>query len=307
MKQINIISSLVGAGLHREALLLKDLFESWGHTVRLMHYTDGPNAPHEKADINIFLEVIMPAALALAPINWLAPNPEWWPPINDQYLPHFSKILCKTYDCQRIWSDKVGADKCVYTSFSARDLYDASISKKPTFLHVAGKSGNKGTMEVLKAWQLIPNTLAPITVVASNPEFKAQWNLNHSNITFYEKVDEPTLKRLMNESLFHILPSPYEGYGHAQHEGLLVGAAVIGMNAPPFNDRREGVAGIIEPTHIEVQRLASMAHTSPENVAHTAFRIWQKLHALPMFKINRINQLLRNAKFARQMKELVDA
>ncbi len=233
-KTVNIISSLMGAGLHKEALLLKDLLASHGIISRLMHYTDGPNAPQEHADINIFLEVVMPSALSLSKQNWLCPNCEWWPEVNDQYLPYFTKILCKTRDCYEIWSQKVGKDKCVYTSFEARDLYNADIPRENRFLHVAGKSGNKGTAAVLSAWQMIPNNLPPLTVVASNPEFKVQWERNQSNIAFFQKVDESELARLMNSHKFHIMPSPYEGFGHAQHEGLGCGACVITMNAPPF-------------------------------------------------------------------------
>lgn len=269
MKTFNVISSLVGAGLHREALLLKDLLESNGHTVRLMHYTDGPNASMESADIGIFLEVVMPAALSLNKENWLAPNSEWWPDINDQYLPRFSKILCKTKDCQRIWSAKVGADKCVYTSFEARDLYDPAVPRERRFLHVAGKSANKGTAAVLDAWQKIPNSLLPLTVVASNPEFKQQWERNHSNITFVEKVDEAELKRLMNSHFFHIAPSPYEGFGHAQNEGLGVGAVVIVVDAPPFQGYT-GTFPVVGVHHTSTQRLATMSHASADGVIHAA-------------------------------------
>jgi glycosyltransferase involved in cell wall biosynthesis len=234
VKSVNIISSLMGAGLHREALLLKDLLATRGITVRLMHYTDGANAPMERADINIFLEVVMPQALALAPQNWLAPNCEWWVPQNEQYLPHFSKILCKTLDCQRIWSAKIGADRCVYTSFEARDLYKPEIPRENRFLHVAGKSGNKGTKAVIQAWQMIPNSLPPLTVVASNPEYQKQFELNRSNIDFRTKVTEDELVRLMNSHKFHIAPSPYEGFGHSIHEGAGCGAFVFVTNAPPF-------------------------------------------------------------------------
>jgi glycosyltransferase involved in cell wall biosynthesis len=263
----------MGAGLHREALLLKDLLATRGITSRLMHYTDGANAPMERADLNIFLEVVMPQAFSLAPQNWLAPNSEWWPPFNDPYLPQFSKIICKTEDCQKIWSAKVGADKCVYTSFEARDLYKPEIPRENRFLHVAGKSGNKGTAAVLAAWQLIPNNLPPLTVVASNIEFQKQFEQNRANIDFRTKVTEDELVRLMNSHKFHIAPSPYEGFGHSIHEGAGCGAFTIVMAAPPFRAPAHDLTGtqtglfpIVPVDRTTVSRLATMSHASAQGV-----------------------------------------
>ena len=273
----------MGAGLHREALLLQDLLALNGHESRLMHYTDGANAPMERADINLFLEVVMPTTLPLAKENWLAPNCEWWPDFNDQYLPHFTKILCKTRDCYDIWSKKVGADKCVYTSFEARDIFQPHVRRENTFLHIAGKSANKGTAAVLAAWQMIPNGLPPLTVVASNPEFKAQFEQNRSNITFYhDKIDEPLLQDLMNRNKFHIQPSPYEGFGHVQHEGMGCANMVIVVNAPPFQGYT-GSLPIVQPSHFTQQRLARMAQVAPNSVRLSC------LGALDMFHDTEFN------------------
>ena len=125
-KDINIVTSLVGAGLEREYLLLREFLMSHGHYVVGMHYTN-INAPMVRADITIFLEVVMPQALNLARENWLVPNCEWWDSKNDQFLPRFSRIICKTKDCYDIWCNKVGPQKCIYTSFEARDIYHPSI------------------------------------------------------------------------------------------------------------------------------------------------------------------------------------
>jgi hypothetical protein len=284
MKSVNIISSLMGAGLHREALLLQDLLATHGHTSRLMHYTDGDNAPMERADINISLEVVMPKALSLARENWLAPNSEWWSPTYDQYLSHFSKILCKTRDCFDIWSKKVGESRCVYTSFEARDLYRADIPRQNRFLHVAGKSGNKGTNAVLRAWQQIPNGLLPLTVVASNPEFKVLWEKNHSNIEFFSKVDDSHLIQLMNSHRYHIAPSPYEGFGHAQHEGLGCGAFVTTVAAPPMNDlagNAKGMFPLIPVAYQTKQRLATMSFVTPESIRQSCLDLQHLIEYVP--------------------------
>jgi hypothetical protein len=257
----------MGAGLHREAILLQELLAAHGHTSRLMHYTDGDNAPMERADINISLEVVMPRALSLARENWLAPNSEWWSPSYDPYLSYFSKIICKTQDCFDIWSAKVGAEKCIYTSFEARDLYREDIPRQNRFLHLAGKSGNKGTNAVIRAWQHIPNDLPPLTVVASNLEFKALWEKNHSNITFHSRVEELELVRLMNECRFHIAPSPYEGFGHSLSEGLGCGAFMVTTDASPMRDRTGVLKDcLVSVQHSSPQRLALMHTVSPDAV-----------------------------------------
>jgi glycosyltransferase involved in cell wall biosynthesis len=312
MKAVNIISSLMGAGLHREALLLKELLESYGHTVRLMHYTDGANAPMERADISIFLEVVMPAALTLASENWLAPNCEWWPEQNDQYLPHFTKIICKTRDCYDIWSAKVGRSKCVFTSFEARDLYRPDVPRENRFLHVAGKSASKGTAAVLSAWQMIPNQLPPLTVVASNAEFKIQWEQNHSNISFFQKVDEPELIRLMNSHKVHIMPSPYEGFGHAQHEGTGCGASVITMAAPPFiapdhdtKGTQTGMFPVIPPAGFTKQRLAQMARTTPNDVRDACHYVFNMMHDCVYNQSARVYFLENREFFRRTFMQLV--
>ena len=94
-----------------------------------IHYCNWANSTLVRADVNIFLEVIHPLAFSLSRENWLVPNSEWWDPRNDQFLPHFTKVLCKTRDCHRIWSAKVGADRCVYTGFLTRDLYRPDVPR----------------------------------------------------------------------------------------------------------------------------------------------------------------------------------
>jgi hypothetical protein len=152
-KDINIVSSLVGKGLEREAHLLRDLLGEHDIYTVLIHYTDYANATLVRADYNLFLEVVMPNVFNLSRNNFLFPNNEWWNPINDRFLPQFNKICCKTMDCYRTWCAKVGPDKCLYTGFEARDLYDPSIPRENRFLHVAGESEYKNTEAVITAWK----------------------------------------------------------------------------------------------------------------------------------------------------------
>jgi len=53
-------------------------------------------------------------------------------------------------------------------------------------------------------------------------------------VAYYEKVDEERLRVLQNQCMFHIYPSGTEGFGHALHEALSVGAMVLTTGRPPM-------------------------------------------------------------------------
>jgi hypothetical protein len=239
-----IVTSLVGAGLEREAYLLKSLLESHEVSVQIVHYTDMSTAI-QPADVLFSLEVVMPRALGLAARSFLFPNSEWWHSPNDQFLPRFDKILCKTQDCFEIWSRKIGMDRCAYTSFEARDLYDSSIAREEKFLHVAGRSEYKNTKAVLDCWHEYAG-LPPLTVISSNPKFKIiripRVIGGGSSVTQFDNVSESQLKYLMNSHKYHIMPSEYEGFGHSLHEAIGCNSVVLTTDAPPMRDY-EGICG----------------------------------------------------------------
>ncbi len=288
-KDITIVSSLVGAGLEREYLLLKALLESNGDYVMGMHYTDMQSQLHP-SDIMISMEVVAPRSLSLSKENWLIPNSEWWDERNSQFLPHFSKILCKTHDCYDIWSKKVGADKCVYTSFEARDLYKADIPRELRFLHIAGKSEHKNTEAVLNAWALPhPNEapLPPLTVIARAPKIEAPFvnrrlddMFPDKNVTYGARVDDNEIIRLMNSHQVHVIPSMYEGFGHIIHEGLGCGAFVITTDARPMNTY-EGIARecLVPVSHVTPYRLAQLNTVSAQDVNRMVRKAMQLLSA----------------------------
>jgi hypothetical protein len=241
-KDVNIVSSLVGKGLEREALLLRDLLRANDAYTVLIHYTDYANATLVRADVNIFLEVVMPNVLHLSRENWLAPNCEWWNPINDRFLPQFTKILCKTQDCYRIWCQKVGAAKCVYTGFEARDLYRPEIPRENKFLHLAGESEFKNTEAVITAWKSGNWGVKPfpLTVVTRQKRYqdlcRELTGDRKDRIKLITRASEEELVELMNSHRFHVLPAAYEGFGHALHEGIGCGALMITTDAAPMSE-----------------------------------------------------------------------
>jgi Glycosyl transferases group 1 len=275
-KDITIVSSMVGAGLEREYRILADLFKANDMYTMGLHYTD-LNSQLHPSHIMISLEVIAPRTLSISKENWFVPNSEWYDTRNDQFLPHFSKILCKTHDCYDIWSKKVGADKCVYTSFEARDLYNADTPRELRFLHIAGKSEHKNTEAVLNAWAL-PHpgeaALPPLTVIARAPKIEAPFvnrrlddMFPDKNVTYNARVEDSEIVRLMNSHQVHVIPSMYEGFGHIIHEGLGCGAFVITTDARPMNTY-EGIARecLIPVCNVTPYRLAQLNQVSAQAV-----------------------------------------
>lgn len=235
---ITVVTSLVGAGLEREYLLLRDLLMKHGHYVEGVHYTDMNCALHV-SDITVSFEVIQPRVLTLSRNNWFFPNSEWYDPLNDRFLPQMTKILCKTKDCYDIWCRKVGPEKCVYTSFEARDIYRPDVPRQLRCLHVAGKSEYKNTEAVCQAWNMTRCMLPPLTVVSRNPKFNEYFQgevpFPNGDVTHIARATDEEIIQLMNSHQIHVIPSMYEGFGHVIHEALGCGALVITTDAPPMN------------------------------------------------------------------------
>lgn len=266
-----IVTSLVGAGLEQEARILKNFLESHGVATTLLHYTD-MSTYVSPVDAMFSLEVVMPRSLGLAKKNYLFPNSEWWLPHNDQYLPRFDKILCKTQDCFEIWSRKVGMSRCAYTGFESRDLYDPSIVREPNFLHIAGKSEQKGTQAVLDCWYQYSD-LPPLTIVCSNPKFrKVIVPEQGSPVKWFDKRTDAEMKILMNIHQYHIAPSEYEGYGHTIHEGLGCDAHVITTMGASTQVPGTSPVGIF-PCKLEQRYLATLCKVNGSGV-YAAIRLF---------------------------------
>jgi len=267
-KDVNVVTSLVGKGLEREYLLLKDLLSSHDVYTVGIHYCNWANATLVRADINIFLEVVHPLAFSLSRENWLFPNSEWWDARNNQFLDRFTKICCKTLDCYRIWCQKVGPQKCVYTGFEARDLYRPDVTRENKFLHVAGESEFKNTEAVVGAWKMGNWSYKPLPLTVVTRQKKYQ-NLCEGvpGVTCIVRASEEELVQLMNSHRFHLIPSAYEGFGHILNEGLGCGALVITTDAPPMSE----FAGVQRDWSVSVttrteRALAQLSHVTPVGV-----------------------------------------
>lgn len=245
LKDINIVTSLVGKGLEREAYLLKDLFAAHDIYTVLIHYCNWAGSTLVRADVNIFLEVVHPLAFSLSRENWFFPNCEWYDTRNDQFLHRFTRVCCKTRECYRVWREKLSGDRperVCYTGFEARDLYDPAVERENRFLHVAGESEFKNTESVIEAWKRGNWSYKPLPITVVTRQKKYQDMVGEEGVPgltlVSHKVADEELTRLMNSHRFHLMPSAYEGFGHALHEGVGCGALVLTTGAPPMSEVR---------------------------------------------------------------------
>ena len=250
MSHFNICSNIDnGVGLQKDAELLRDLLVEWKHTAKLVHYKkqgDIEEAPRARA--NIFLEVVAYNLVArrIADQNWLIPNPEWFAAWDHQNaISTFDKFLCKTHDAVTIMQRELKEyrNKVQYIGFESRDLYDPSIPRERRFLHLAGMSQYKNTQATVYAFSKVTiddEQRPPLTVVTCYPDL-CEFARDAKNVTVLKRVSDDEVKQLLNSHQFHILPSGYEGWGHALWEGLGCGAVMMTTDHPPMNSY-DGIA-----------------------------------------------------------------
>ena len=231
-----------GVGLEQDCRLLKGLLESWGHRVNLVHYKR-IDAGCPRADINIFVETIASALFPFAKQQWFIPNQEWFCPWDHtNSMPKMDRILCKTRDAVRIFKELYSevSNRVEYIGFESRDLYDPSIPRVRRFLHLAGQSRYKNSTAVsycfahcFDDWD--PKERIELIFIGAYPEEVALAK-DAKNVRYIQRASDSELKHLMNECLFHVIPSGAEGYGHAIHEALSCGNIVITTDFPPMNE-----------------------------------------------------------------------
>jgi glycosyltransferase involved in cell wall biosynthesis len=225
-----------------------------------LHRNWWPSRFDTRYDFNIMLEHVRPELFAQARFNLLVPNPEWFRPEWLPELKHFDLVLAKTRHAEQIFRG-LGC-RTHWIGFTSHDNFLADVPRTATFFHGPGRSGNKGTRQLLELWGKHPEW----------PQLTIVWRYDKhteisppSNVTLirnYLGVDE--LRRLQNASIFHLCPSQTEGYGHSIAESLSVGAIVISTDAEPMNELVTAARGILVPAHARgTQRLATLYDFDP--------------------------------------------
>jgi glycosyltransferase involved in cell wall biosynthesis len=290
---VRVISRDNGVGLSRDLQLIAQVLRDAGVDTQTVGFGGSQlgnrvreagllaqRALRGPVDTQLFVERVYQRCLPLARHNLLMPNPEWFLPKWQAWLPRFERVLCKTHHAEGIFA----ALGCctVYTGFTSEDRLDASITREDAFFHLAGRSTAKGTDVLLATWRQHPEW--PRLTVVQHPKVAtpgaACANIEHR----IDYVEDAALRRLQNAHRFHVCPSEAEGFGHYLMEAMGIGAVVLATDAAPMNElvtpqrgvlipvartRREGLVdhALVDQRGIEQAVERALALTALERVA----------------------------------------
>lgn len=241
--KVSVISSDNGVGLSRDAAIIIKLLrengcEAW--------FQDWRETRPFAADVNIHLELIGIKAMSVAKKNIFIPNPEWMEDAFRYSVKQMDAVFAKTHDTERIF--KALHPNVRYIGFTSVDRYMPEVKKKKKFIHLAGKSTLKGTQAVIEASKI---SGVPVDVRK-----------------FDNAVSDEEFARIQNESLIHVCPSEYEGFGHYINEAKSCKAVVITTNHPPMSELILPVFGFgAQVQSYHRIRLATGAKVSTQSLA----------------------------------------
>jgi hypothetical protein len=212
---------------------------------------------HGRFDVNLMDERLRPKYLPLARRNVLMPHPEWFDPSWAPNLDRLDRVFAKTRHAVPIF-EALGC-RTDFIGFTSIDRRLADIVREPTFFHLGGRSGNKGTQPLVDLWSR-KRSWPLLTIIQRKPlRLPATLPSNLRLITDY--IDDTQLRQLQNRNVFHLCPSETEGFGHHLVEGMSVGAITLTTDAPPMNEMVTNERGV----------LAAYARTGKQQLATTYF------------------------------------
>ena len=261
--RVNLVTSDNGAGLTRDMQLLavklaeggaavsvtvlrrgklRKWFRPW--FVRAGNVLRSLRGKKPTFRLNVMLEHVRAEYLPWAEANVLVPNPEYLLESDVAMLPLLDCLWVKTRHADEILT-RLGS-RTEHIGFTSEDRRDERIPRRRAFLHVAGKSGNKGTQALVDAWKRHPHW-PPLTLVQRSkiPQDACADPANVVRLTQY--LDDDALRLLQNSHRFHICPSRTEGFGHYLMEALSVGAVTLTTDGAPMNELVTAERGILIP------------------------------------------------------------
>ena len=235
MFTVNLVSRENGVGLSTDMELLQGFLSQLGGDVQRVDWTSRHMRP---CDVAIFLELFNPRLTRYARNKVGLFNLEWFLPGWKHHLPRFTQLWAKSQDAHEAYQ-QLGLNSHL-TGFLTRDLYDHTVPRTATCLHLRGHSSQKNTDTVLKAWESHPN-LPPLTIVSADPLRVPP------GVTVLPRMTATGISHQLNTHRIHVCPSKAEGWGHYITEGMSTGALVITTDAPPMNEHIQPDWGILVP------------------------------------------------------------
>jgi hypothetical protein len=267
--RVNIIGKSNGVGLARDIDLLVSALHGAGHLVdvtiidaaqakrrrsplaqfaaraRLAWGDARARAQTPRADVNVMLEHVWLQYLSTAPVNVAVPNPEWFDSHDRRFVTDIDSVWAKTSYTDDLF--RALGCKTTYIGFDSEDRYERAIARQRTYFHLAGKSTMKGTDRLVRLWQGHPEWPRLILVQHQDGAAPPPSAPNIDARVGY--FSEAELRRLQNESQFHLCLSLTEGWGHYIAEAMSVGAVTITVDARPMNELVSAERGVLVPYH----------------------------------------------------------
>ena len=229
-----LYTSNSGVGLTADVSLIQDLLiDEYDITVTYTHHNiDNPSFDSVFAnyDVGIFFQEYDIKWLDRNKINILITNEEWLQSEKLFLLQQFDKIITKSLFAEVLLSPY--NNNIVNCGFISKDRYVPNIKKQEQFLHVMGKSSQKGSEHVLTSFTGACNHL-PLTVIESRDG--CTFETPGANFNYIKDfISEDDLNINFNAHTTHLCPSYNEGWGHYLYEGLSCGALLYVTKLPMF-------------------------------------------------------------------------
>jgi hypothetical protein len=278
MISVHLVARDNGAGLSRDLEILKRVIEAAGFDLSISAIGAGgmrrfirltrtrlllasrarrEGASRAKFDVNLMDEHLRTEYAPLARRNVLMPHPEWFDPAWTPELRTIDRVFAKTHHAVPIF-EALGC-RTEFVGFTSIDRRLPDVPREPTFFHLGGRSGNKGSQAILDLWTRKP-AWPMLTLIQRKPlQLPATMPSNVRLISDY--LDDAELRMLQNRNLFHLCPSETEGFGHHLVEGMSVGAILLATDAPPMNEMVTSERGVLAAySGTGTQQLATTYH-----------------------------------------------
>ncbi len=194
-------------------------------------------------DVNLMDERLRPKYVPLARRNVLLPHPEWFDTRWTPELRRIDRVYAKTRHAVPIF-EALGC-RTEFVGFTSVDRRIADIAREPSFFHLGGRSGNKGTQAIVDAW--VRNPSWPLLTAIQRKPLRLPSALPSNIRLVASYLDDGELRALQNRNLFHLCPSETEGFGHHLVEGMSCGAITLATDAPPMNEMIANERGVLVP------------------------------------------------------------
>ena len=181
-----------------------------------------------RKQIAFHLEEVQSGLKRFNDLSIFIPNQEWLRSLSAAEMAR-SDVITFVKSKYALAKVKSAASEIYYLGFSSKDINLPNVKPDYSkFLHVGGKSPQKGTLAVLECWSKHPEW-PQITVISSLPE-AAEFS-EHDNIRLITNfIPDNELKHIANTHGIHLCPSEAEGFGHTIVEGLSTSAIVFTTN-----------------------------------------------------------------------------